>query len=191
MVFEILVHDPAESDWDEQPASTLTLSEWRELKPEWTPDFDEVGLRLVPTDGVPWERAGWAPLDLMERMAAEAAHRLSLGLPALLRSAQDDVASWILLEPDGDRVRLAVLRDMESPWATWFPVATPPRWTNPADAPARLYAYVDEQRARLLRSFDRPAAEHAHLRGRSIARGALIAALASAAATAGRVCRGE
>lgn len=187
MVFEILVHDPAEEDWDNHPSTSLTLEEWLELRGDlgWNPDPDEVGIRFLLGDGAPWQRDGWAPLSLLERMCVEAARRLSLGQPGLLRSVQDDVAAWILLDPVGDRVDLAVLRDMESPFSADFPVADLPG--QRASDVAALHAYVAARRDRLVAPLGSVAADRAHLRGCHLARGLLIAALASAAADAARV----
>ncbi len=183
MAFHILVHDPDEDDWDEAPLSQLTLAEYSAQGPGlgWVPDLTEVGIRLVPADGGPWQAEMWAPLDILVPMCAQAAARLARGAPALIRSVQDAQAEWLLLDPVGDVVHLAVLRDVASPYASLFPIPNPPGWSTPADGHTRIYAYVTEHRAELLRPFDRAAAEHAHLRGRTADRRALVAALESAA----------
>lgn len=162
MVFDIVVHDPEETDWDERPETQMPIGEWVSAARAGARPFDledEVGIRLVPDDGVPWDQPTWAPLDVLEAMCVGAADRLVAGRPALLRSVVDDVATWLLFEPDADVVRPAVLRDVGAPYARWFPIADPPGWTNPPGAAEELYAYVAANRDRLLRPFDRPAAE--------------------------------
>ena len=137
---------------DALPSSAMSPADCAASPPPWSPRLDETLLWL---DGAR-DPLVMSPLGRLEAIAPqleEAATRLEAGQRALLRSASDSTAVFLVIEPagDGNEVAVAQLATPPEPWGSYYPLEhsflhLPAK----IDQRAALYDYVEAHRGELV-----------------------------------------
>ncbi len=147
-MLRFFVHDP-EDDFDEElPESAMNLSEFLAARPPWKPALEDT---LMVFDE-PWRESllelnPFGFLDLLFPQCTEAANRLEAEESALLRSAGDWTAIFLLLEPVGQHITLSIIGSLPRPLGSYYPLQDSPFHTfDQVDQREALYAYVSRNR---------------------------------------------
>ena len=141
------IYDPAEDVEGFLATSALTIRQFLASPPGWRPDplktllfFDAL------SESQNEEINNFGYLDHLVPQFIEAAERLRQGRFALLRTAGDHEACWLILEPAADVVLLSCLGMLDE-FGWYFPLARSPMYVEGVtDQRPVLYDYVEKKR---------------------------------------------
>ena len=186
--FELISQDPDES-YDDRPASLLSLSDWLAAKRAGTATWDVEtyeGVGLSFSDGAhEWLLPSFGDARSLGRNCEVAADRLAAGKIAVFRTAILDAGSYLLLVPDGDRVRVVKSRE-KPPGDGVFPYR-PSLRNDPDEAVDAVYAWAEANAERLLAPSGNAALDRAEGKHLRLGRTELVEALRTAAGPAPEV----
>lgn len=160
--FRLTSFDPAE-DFDDTPASTVSLEAWLEAHQTGAAPFaldPYEGVGLTFDDGVNrWATESFGDPDSMAQNLMEVSRRLTDRRVAVLRSAILDIGTYVVLIPEDRHLRLVQVLKSPPMGRVWPYVPNRAGGTK-AEAHA-LYAWLERQTPALLRPTRSPAHDRA------------------------------
>lgn len=147
-MLNFMVYDPAEAVAGFPPESALTIRQFLAHPPGWRPDPGDTLLMfdaLSDLRNEDFNKFGY--LDHIVPQLIEAAERLRRGRFALLRTAGDHEACWLIFEPAADVVHLSFLGVLGDPFGCYFPLERSPFHSEGVTQQhLKLYDHVERNR---------------------------------------------